>query len=513
MKTIALYLRLSSEDTNEGESNSISNQRDLLRSYIGQKADLQGYEIFEFIDDGHSGATFDRPALNKLLKLVGKTIDIVIVKDFSRFGRNLIEVGNYIDQVFPFLGVRFIAVNEDYDSKNYKGSTASIDVGLKALIYEMYSRDISQKIRAVQVSKFKKGEYLCTLPLYGYMRSKTEKNKLIQNPDTAPTIKRIFALACEGKIPTQIAVIFNDEGIQSPYMYHKENGTDKLRGWRLSSDNIIWTDATIRRYLSDERYTGKQISRKRTKIDIGTKKTVQIPRADWIICEDAHEPIVSKEIWEQAQQVVKPYVSRPHTIATYNLFKGILKCEHCGRTLTFFKHMTTPCYRCATRKFVTFCMCKDIRIDEGQLKEYVLSEIQRQVRLFVCEDIKNSGEIQDNSFQAEIELIEKQLKQLDLKRTSLFENLADGKLSREDFKQMTTELIEQKKLFESEKMVIIQKLNTSYEVEDNPLKDLGKYARIEELTQTLVAELIQTIKVFPDNSLEIVWRFKDPIKK
>jgi DNA invertase Pin-like site-specific DNA recombinase len=146
MKTIALYLRLSNEDKNEGESNSISNQRDLLKNYITSKKDLQGYEVLEFIDDGYSGATFDRPALNKLLKLTGKTIDVVMVKDFSRFGRNLIEVGNYIDQVFPFLGVRFIAVNEDYDSKDYKGSTASIDVGLKALIYEMYSRDISRKI-------------------------------------------------------------------------------------------------------------------------------------------------------------------------------------------------------------------------------------------------------------------------------------------------------------------------------------------------------------------------------
>ncbi|MDD3322162.1 MAG: recombinase family protein, partial [Paludibacter sp.] len=243
MKTIALYLRLSNEDTNEGESNSISNQRDLLRNYISTKKDLQGLEVLEFIDDGYSGATFERPALNKLLKLTGKTIDVVIVKDFSRFGRNLIEVGNYIDQVFPFLGVRFIAVNEDYDSNNYKGSTASIDVGLKALIYEMYSRDISQKIRAVQKSKFQKGEYLCTLPLYGYMRSPNVKNKLIQNPETAPVVKRIFELACEGETPTQIAVIFNTEGVPSPYMYHKEKGTDKKRGWKLSSENTIWTNA------------------------------------------------------------------------------------------------------------------------------------------------------------------------------------------------------------------------------------------------------------------------------
>lgn len=511
MKTIAIYLRISNEDINEGESNSISNQRDLLRNYISTKKDLQGFEVLEFIDDGYSGATFDRPALNKLLKLTGKTIDVVMVKDFSRFGRNLIEVGNYIDQVFPFLGVRFIAVNEDYDSNNYKGSTASVDVGLKALIYEMYSRDISQKIRAVQKSKFQKGEYLCTLPLYGYMRSEIAKNKLIPNPETAPIVKRIFKLGCEGKTPTQIAVLFNTEGVPSPYMYHKEKGTDRLRGWKLSRENTIWTNATVHRYLSDERYTGKQISHKRTKIDINTKKTKQIPRSEWIICEDAHEPIVSRDVWKQAQLVMKPYRPKPYAIADYNLFKGLLKCEHCGRTLTFFKNKKEPCYRCATRRFVTFCECKDVRINEQQLKDFVLSEIQRQIRVFVIEEIKN-GKPDNNSFQVEVESIEKQLKQLDCKKTLLFENLADGKLTKEDFKEKTAELCEKKIALEEEKMELLQKLNSIYASEDNVPKELGKYAGIQELSRQLVAELIQRIKVFPDNSLEIVWNFKDCIK-
>lgn len=511
MKTIAIYLRISNEDINEGESNSISNQRDLLRNYISTKKDLQGFEVLEFIDDGYSGATFDRPALNKLLKLTGKTIDVVMVKDFSRFGRNLIEVGNYIDQVFPFLGVRFIAVNEDYDSNNYKGSTASVDVGLKALIYEMYSRDISQKIRAVQKSKFQKGEYLCTLPLYGYMRSSNVKNKLIQNPETAPVVKRIFELACEGKTATQIAVLFNTEGVPSPYMYHKEKGTDRLRGWKLSRENTIWTNATVHRYLSDERYTGKQISHKRTKIDINTKKTKQIPRSEWIICEDAHEAIVSREVWEQAQLVMKSYRPKPYAIADYNLFKGLLKCEHCGRTLTFFKNIKEPCFRCATRRFVTFCECKDVRINEQQLKDFVLSEIQRKIRLFVFQDM-NKGKIQNNSYKVEIEHIERQIKQLDCKKTSLFESLADGKLSKEDFKEKTAKLSHKKSDFEHEKTALLQKLNATFVVEDNAAKHLGKYVGVQVLTQQLVAELIQRINVFPDNSLEIVWNFIDCIK-
>lgn len=510
MKTIALYLRLSSEDMNEGESNSIKNQRDLLHNYITMQKDLQGYDVLEFIDDGHSGATFDRPALNKLLKLIGNTIDVVIVKDFSRFGRNLIEVGNYIDQVFPFLGVRFIAVNENYDSKNYKGSTASIDVGLKALIYEMYSRDISSKIRAVQTMKFKNGEYLCSLPLYGYMRSDIQKNKLIQNPETAPIIKRIFELACNGKTSTQIAVLLNAEGIFSPYMYLKEKGRDKLRGWKKSSENTIWTNHAIHRFITDERYTGKQISRKRTKIDIATKKTKQIPKNEWIVCDDAHEPIVSKEVFEQAQSVVREYKSRPHKVANYNLFKGIMKCEHCGRTLRFLKYQKQPSYRCDTRKYVTFCECKDVCIDEKQLKDYVLLEIHKQIKLIVQDDDKTQPEYEN--LEKRIEHIEKQIKQLECQKTLLFEQLVDGKLSKEGFKKKTEGISNIGKDLQQEKATLISKLNQFYTADNAENNDLGKYAEIQELTASLTAELIQMIKVFPDNSLEIVWNFKDPMK-
>uniref|UniRef100_UPI002896C600 recombinase family protein n=1 Tax=Anaerotignum sp. TaxID=2039241 RepID=UPI002896C600 len=344
-----------------------------------------------------------------------------------------------------------------------------------------------------------------------YMRSSNVKNKLIQNPETAPVVKRIFELACEGKTPTQIAMIFNTDGALSPYMYHKAKGTDKMRGWKLSSENTIWTNAIIHRCLSDERYTGKQISRKRTKIDINTKKTMLLPRSEWIICEDAHEPIVSRDVWKQAQLVMKPYRPKPYAIADYNLFKGLLKCEHCGRTLTFFKNIKEPCYRCPTRRFVTFCECKDVRINEQQLKDFVLSEIQRQIRVFVFEEIKN-GKPENNSFQVEAERIEKQLKQLDCKKTLLFENLADGKLSKEDFKEKTAELSKMKTDFEHEKTALLRKLNETYVVEDNAAKHLGKYAGVQVLTQQLVAELIQRINVFPDNSFEIVWNFKDCIK-
>ena len=158
--------------------------------------------------------------------MAGNPIRCIIVKDFSRFGRNLIEVGDYLDQIFPFLGVRFIAVNEDYDSKKSLGSAVSLDVSLKAMVYEMYSRDISEKIRCVQKAKMKKGEYLCAIAFYGYKKSGTEKNKLEIDEPAADVVRRIFRMAADGTAPTQIALSLNTEGILSPLAYRRRNHTD-----------------------------------------------------------------------------------------------------------------------------------------------------------------------------------------------------------------------------------------------------------------------------------------------
>ena len=213
--TIALYMRISSEDANEGESFSIGHQRDLLYHFVKSRREFDGCTVMEFLDDGYTGTNFDRPGVQKMLSMAGNPIQCIIVKDFSRFGRNLIDVGDYLDQIFPFLGVRFIAVNENYDSKNSIGSSVSLDVSLKAMVYEMYSRDISEKIRCMQQAKMKKGEYLCAIAFYGYKRSQTRKNSLEIDGQAAGIVRRIFQMAVDGMEPTQIALRLNTEGIRS----------------------------------------------------------------------------------------------------------------------------------------------------------------------------------------------------------------------------------------------------------------------------------------------------------
>lgn len=175
MGSIALYMRLSSEDAHFGESFSIGNKRNLLYDFICNHREFDGRSVLEFCDDGYLGTNFERPGIKKLLALARSTVDCILVKDFSRFGCNLIDVGDYLDQIFSFLGVRFIAVNEGYDSAKSLGSDLSLDISLKAMVYGTYSRDISEKIRCVQQAEMRKGEYLCGIAFYEYQKSETEK--------------------------------------------------------------------------------------------------------------------------------------------------------------------------------------------------------------------------------------------------------------------------------------------------------------------------------------------------
>jgi len=382
MKTVAFYMRLSSEDDRVGESYSIGNQRELLYDYVRRHREFDGCNILEFSDDGYTGRNFERPGVKKMLALAGKTVDCIIVKDFSRFGRNLVEVGDYLDQVFPFLGVRFIAVNEGYDSGQGAGSTVSLDVSLKAMVYEMYSRDISEKINCVKQAKMRRVEYLGGIGFYGYKKSETEKNKLVVDEPAAEVVRRIFRMASEGMIPAHIALELNREGVPSPLMYRKANHTDGKRGWKVRGDTVYWMRQNVRRILVDERYTGCMVSRKRVLADVSVKKTVPLPREEWIVAENTHEAIVTKEVFMQAQTVLKSYGPREPQKKPFQKFRGLVRCACCGNVLVR-KAGKKPYYYCLTAQTVKNTACTDIRLEEAVLEDALLAAVKAQVRLYV----------------------------------------------------------------------------------------------------------------------------------
>ncbi|MDR2044969.1 MAG: recombinase family protein [Clostridium sp.] len=307
----ALYLRVSDEDGIPGipgaarESGSIAGQRLLLREFVKGHEDLSGHPVIEVTDDGYSGTDFDRPGIRSLLRMAqDAAISCIVVKDFSRFGRNYLEVGNYLEQVFPLLGVRFLSVNDQFDS--FRDTAAgSVEVGFRNLIYEAYSRDLSIKVKSALREKARQGKFVAAFAPFGYRKAARERNRLVADPECAPVVRRIFRFYADGMAQTEIAGLLNREAVPSPLMVRRKRGENfpgKPRG-----ETAAWTAGTVAHILSDRRYTGEAIYGKVTPLAVGSRKGLAVPEEDWIVVPDAHEAILSREEFEAAQSRKKKY--------------------------------------------------------------------------------------------------------------------------------------------------------------------------------------------------------------
>lgn len=508
MNTVALYMRLSSEDDHEGESYSIGNQRELLHDYVRGHREFDGCNILEFLDDGYTGRNFERPGVKQMLALAGKTVDCIIVKDFSRFGRNLVEVGDYLDQVFPFLGVRFIAVNEGYDSRQETGSTVSLDVSLKAMVYEMYSRDISEKINCVKQAKMRRGEYLGGIGFYGYKKSETEKNKLVVDEPAAEVVRRIFRMASEGMIPAHIALELNREGIPSPLMYRKANHTDGKRGWKVRGEMVYWMRQNVRRILVDERYTGCMVSRKRVLADVSVKKTVPIPKEEWIVAENTHEAIVTKEVFQQAQTVLKHCGTREQR-KPFHKFRGLVRCACCGNVL-IRKAGKKPYYFCLTAQTVKNTTCTDIRLEEAVLEDAVSAAVKAQIRLCMGEEQhRENRESISERLQDELSRCQSEIGRCKALQMALFEDYAEGRVDKSSFlsgKQEISECQEREnRRFAELSGRLAQAQEKNIEQEGN----WEQFGSASELSREMLVGLVKEIRVSGKDGMEIVWNFRE----
>lgn len=508
MKTIALYMRLSNEDAHEGESYSIGNQRALLMDYVKSHEEFENWSVLEFYDDGYSGVSFERPGIQKLFALAGNTVNCIIVKDFSRFGRNLVEVGDYLDQIFPFLGVRFIAVNEGYDSGQGLGSSVGLDVSLKALVYEMYSRDVSEKIRAVKHAKMRGGEYQGIIAFYGYKRSKTARGKLEIDVPAAEVVRRIFRMAAEGITPTAIAKELNHEGIPSPLMYRRENHTDAGHSWRVAGDMTCWTRENVRRTICDERYTGKLISHTRAKEDVSAKISKLLPKEEWIIAENAHEALVSKELFEQAQTVLKHYNHTKAPRKPYQRFRGLLKCAYCGRALS--KSGKETYYYCTTRKVLPEAPCACVRTGEKELEDSLLESLKIQIRLIGQPgETRQDGRTEQSILQEKLRECQKEADRCKARQAAAFEDYAEGRIQKQEYLSRKGEISARQEEVIVQYKEISDKLAETAQSKSRETVDLGRYAFVKELTREMLEELVKEIRVAKENAIEIVWNFKD----
>lgn len=383
----AIYLRLSKEDgdTSSGEkkeSNSIANQRKLIEDYLNKHPEIT--LVQEFCDDGYTGANFDRPDFQKMMEQVKKgKINCVIVKDLSRFGRDYIDSGKYIEKIFPTLGIRFIAINDNYDSAQSQQAGNEIILPFKNLINDSYSRDISIKIRSNLDIKRRNGEFVGSHVVYGYRRSEEDKNKLVIDQTVAPIIQSIFAMKLDGFSPAQIADKLNNDGVPSPYEYKRLSGSRYQSGFKKQIQTD-WGAKAIYRILKNEMYTGTLVQGKTTSPNHKVKTRTTKDESDWMRTENAHDAIIPPALFDTVQRIMLEDTRSPSGDDSVHLFSGKVFCADCQNT------MVRKRTRSAGKEYVYFVCntnkqdkkaCDSHSIKEQAVCDAALAVIQAQVAL------------------------------------------------------------------------------------------------------------------------------------
>ena len=323
-----------------------------MTAFVRKNPELSGCTLLEFCDDGYSGVNFERPKVKEMLEKVRKNmIQCIIVKDFSRFGRNYIEVGDYIEQVFPFLGVRFVSVNDNYDSNNDYNSIGGIEVALRTLIYDLYSKDLSQKVRSALEIRYKKGEFIGSYTPFGYIKADGGQNKLAVDPEAAKYVRKMFDLAISGVDAYEIARILNADMTPTKAQYKKHKmGYTTWDKRALNIDNSFWTDTYVRKVIQNEVYTGMVIMGKTWRPDLHERRFKQKPKSEWVCVPDMHEPIVSKEEFDLANKMIR-VPARKKTVPKEQYLYSKIRCHCCKRSMKRSRSTISPIFTCDTPKF------------------------------------------------------------------------------------------------------------------------------------------------------------------
>lgn len=517
------YIRLSSEDGDvrpgeKLESNSISNQRALLDDYIGGKADLSAYNIRELCDDGYSGMNFDRPAVSKLLELAkAGTAHIIIVKDFSRFGRNYLEVGNFLEKIFPFLGVRFISVNDGYDSQTEKyGTAGDLNIGVKNLINEMYSRDLSVRVKTAHRQYAQRGEHISAYSIYGYLKSKENKRQWVIDPIAAAIVQKIFEQRRDGQDTVEIASALNATGAPTPMRRKKETGAVRQR-WNSDRTNNEWTNAMVLKILREERYTGKLISGKWARYEVGNSAVRPQPEEQWIVAEHVHPAIVSEALFCAANTGARRKAAHTGTQPKRSVFYRKLKCGYCGLALSEIKGKAHRyvCWNHRAMQDGSHADCASAVAHHDALVSAVLAAIRFYAGLAADMEQRAGENRQDvRNLEAEANALEKRIEKQKRKKAEAFRRYNCGALSREHYdvscRAANTEIA-------SLTQRLAQMQYKATHCEESGARGFTQAASgldsIVELNFERIDRLIEKILVFAEDRIEIIWKFENPFAK
>lgn len=512
-ETVIWYLRLSLADDDKDESNSISSQRKCIADYCHKH--IQNCSVVECVDDGYSGTNFDRPGFQKMMLMVKNgNAKTIVIKDLSRLGRNYLEVGYYLEYVFPAYDVRVIAINDQFDSNALNDGSAGMEAAIRNLMNEHYSRDISRKISsAVRVKKMS-GEYVYGAVPFGYQKGRA-KNTIVIDPVAAETVKYVFSLALNGLSYTAIAKKLNEEKITTPSMYLAEHGGRK--NYKVSP---YWSYESVRNLLTNRIYTGDTESYKSHVTRIGSNQVKQIPVSERVVIENTHEAIIDREDFEKAREVVKVTRAKSSSKGKNSILTGYLECGCCGGKLTKGK-ASNHNFLCVNARYRTDSGCRTVRVEEKRIQEILLNAVRVQVSLLEEQDSKLKARLSQR--ESQILVLQKELtqkvseeKRYRNQKMRIYEDFVEGKLSREEYlrkkediaehlEELSTQITVAKKAVEE---LSVKGREDNIEITEN--QRFEEY-RGQELSETMLSALVRKVIIAPDGGVEICWRYRDEL--
>lgn len=527
----ALYVRLSVLDGGKKDGGTVETQEAILRGFIKGKPELVPVSVYT--DNGESGVNFKRDEFERLMEDVRRgRVDCIIVKDLSRFGRNYIEAGEYLEKVFPFLGVRFIAVNDGYDSLA-PSSSASLSLHLKNLVNDVYARDISAKVSPVLRGKQERGEFIGAWAAYGYLKSLEDRHRIVADPKAAPVVRDMFAWRAEGLSYKNIARRLTEKKIPSPSQYRYEMGLVKKPRFA----DMPWKAAAVKHILENEVYLGHIVQgRVRESLSQGQKRT-SLPREEWLVVKDTHEAIIDPITFEAVrrfnQQRAEEFQAKQQRFSevgnTENILKGLVRCGTCETKLIRYKNVRENKHK-KPRFHVWYnyicrihaadpAACAFLSVPERLLLEAVSRAVKMQIMLAADMEGLLAAAAPKSLEQEEKERLERQMIQAgqELQKTirhreSLYDDYAGQLMTEQDYIYAQERYKEREAALKGR----MERLRQSCESirreagKENPwLESLLSFREQTELTRCMAVELIDRITVYEDGSLHIAFRFQD----
>ena len=517
------YVRLSREDGDKEESNSVTGQKDLIRDFLSHHPELR--ECGMKVDDGFTGSNFDRPAFRKMMEEVkAGRINCIVVKDLSRFGREYLDAGEYIERIFPFLGVRFIAINDHYDSLNRHAESDELIVPFKNLINEAYCRDTSIKIRSQLEIKRRRGDFIGSFAVFGYKKDPDDHHKLIIDDYAADVVRDIFRWKLEGISAMDIANRLTLTGIPTPMDYKKRNGMRYSTPFRFK-ESSEWGAGMVLRILKNPVYIGVLEQGRVTTPNYKVKRLVNKPREEWAVVKGCHEPIIDRFDYEMIQRVLAMDTRTSAGGKAVDLFSGMVYCGECGGAMIRRSVNTAKkkyiYYTCATHKNKKTCYAHCMR--DITLTELVLEALRKQIQAVIdlsdLLQLANTAELQRTGTQKLKRRLAQKQEEMDRYQTllrSLYENLTDGILEPDEYqdlkKSYSERCAEARKQAEALQKEMEQE-KRNFAKERGWMEQFRKQKNIEALDRSAAVLLIERILVYRNQRVEIVCQWLDEYQK